>query len=261
MDLSGFKPRVDSSHWYTRAGEAAHQVPRAKGDGMRATTLADARKFKLYPSATNVLGVLNKPALVWYVEEQMTRAVLANPQGKDEPFDYYLNRMRDASKEVVTEAANLGTKIHAGIEDFYNTGDYDKELIGYVSPAVNALDAADFTPIGQEVRVVNHEEGYAGTADLIGSTPSHSSVVVDAKSRKSRKGKFTVYSTDRMQLAAYWVAHFGAIHEGGRIGNLYISTSEPGLAEMVWHDGIEEHYQAFCNAAALWRYENRYDPR
>ena len=35
-----------SQHWYDRDGKAVFEVPKAKGDGMRATTIADARKLK-----------------------------------------------------------------------------------------------------------------------------------------------------------------------------------------------------------------------
>jgi len=51
-----------SMHWYDRDGKAVFEVPKAKGDGMRATTIADARKLNLYPSVTTVLSVIAKPA-------------------------------------------------------------------------------------------------------------------------------------------------------------------------------------------------------
>ena len=38
-----------SQHWYDRDGKAVFEVPKAKGGGMRATTIADARKLGLYP--------------------------------------------------------------------------------------------------------------------------------------------------------------------------------------------------------------------
>ncbi len=52
-----------SMHWYDRDGKAVFEVPKAKGDGMRATTIADARKLNLYPSVTTVLSVIAKPSL------------------------------------------------------------------------------------------------------------------------------------------------------------------------------------------------------
>ncbi len=38
-----------SQHWYDKDGNAVFEVAKAKGGGMRATTIADARKLNLYP--------------------------------------------------------------------------------------------------------------------------------------------------------------------------------------------------------------------
>ena len=51
--MTAVKPE-SASHWYDLDGQPCHEVPRAKGDGMRPTTLADARKLHLLPSVTNV---------------------------------------------------------------------------------------------------------------------------------------------------------------------------------------------------------------
>ena len=66
---------LESSHWYDSAtGEPRHEIPKAKGDGMRKPTIADARKLKLLPSVTSILKVIDKPALTtWKIEQACRR--------------------------------------------------------------------------------------------------------------------------------------------------------------------------------------------
>ena len=69
-----------SQHWYDKDGNACFEVPKAKGGGMRATTLADARKMGLYPSVTTIMGVMAKPQLDDWKLQQVAERAYANPQ-------------------------------------------------------------------------------------------------------------------------------------------------------------------------------------
>jgi hypothetical protein len=65
-----------------------------------------------------------------------------------------------------------------------------------------------------------------------------------------------------MQIAAYARAYFG--EEAPASGaNLYLSTTEPGRAELLQYntERIAHEYQAFLHACALWRHLHNYDPR
>ena len=66
----------DSAHWYTPEGEAVHTVIGTNGRE-RSTNVADARKRGLLPSVTNILGVINKPALLeWKLQQALTAALI-----------------------------------------------------------------------------------------------------------------------------------------------------------------------------------------
>ena len=58
------KLSMGGGHWYTVTGKACHTQPKTKGDGERSTTLRDARKLKLKPSVTTILGATVSPGLV-----------------------------------------------------------------------------------------------------------------------------------------------------------------------------------------------------
>ena len=81
-----------SQHWYDRDGKAVFEVPKAKGGGMRATTIADARKLGLYPSVTTVLGVLDKPQLTDWKLAQVSNWCHGNPPQDNEGVDSYARR-------------------------------------------------------------------------------------------------------------------------------------------------------------------------
>ena len=85
--------RESPSHWYLPDGTAYHEVPRTDGNGMRSATLRDARKVNAFPSVTNILGVLAKPALDAWKQEQAILAALTLPRRDDEPLDSFAHRV------------------------------------------------------------------------------------------------------------------------------------------------------------------------
>ena len=123
-------PRESASHWYFPDGTPIHEVPRADGKGTRPTSLRDARKLGLFPSVTNVLGVIAKPALDAWKQEQAILAALTLPRNEGEPLDEFarldLSQM-DFSEvyAAFTDAARLpdeletGTLIQQKIQDYY----------------------------------------------------------------------------------------------------------------------------------------------
>jgi len=69
----------DAAHWYQRDGRPLHTVLSAKGEP-RPTTLRDARKLNLLPSVTNILGIIAKPELTAWLQEQAVMAALTLPR-------------------------------------------------------------------------------------------------------------------------------------------------------------------------------------
>jgi hypothetical protein len=57
------KPSTNGSHWYALDGKPVHTLPTKDGDGVRPTTIRDARKMGLLPSVTNIISQWDKPQL------------------------------------------------------------------------------------------------------------------------------------------------------------------------------------------------------
>src|SRR6266436_7275945 len=88
----------EACHYYARDGAPVYEVPRAKGDGTRPTTLADARKRDLVPSVTNVLNVAAKPGLETWKAQQLLQSALTLPRIEGETLDAYALRVIEDSK-------------------------------------------------------------------------------------------------------------------------------------------------------------------
>jgi hypothetical protein len=112
------KPRA--SHWYKQEDGLLlpkYEVPNKSKPGMmRKTTLADAKKGNYWPSITNVLGVLNKPALTNWLITQGILAALTLPRKPDESEDQFADRVvTDMDTEGAT-AREFGTRIHDALD-------------------------------------------------------------------------------------------------------------------------------------------------
>ena len=107
-----------------------HEILKAGGDGMKATTLRDARKLHLLPSVTGILDVLDKPALKTWLRKQAALATLRVPPRQEaESEEYWLDRvLAEADKQVVS-AADLGSEIHDALEKAIETGEYSHEML------------------------------------------------------------------------------------------------------------------------------------
>ena len=117
--LSAKPKRGSGGHWYTATGEPRHTMPLAKGDGERNTTLRDAKKHKLFPSVTGILGLFAKPGLDRWKQDQLLRIAYDNPAKMDESFEHFADRCLVEHERPVEEAADFGTRIHDAIEKYF----------------------------------------------------------------------------------------------------------------------------------------------
>jgi len=254
-----------SQHWYDKDGNAVFEVPKAKGGGTRPTTIADARKLNLYPSVTTVLSVLAKPSLDdWKLTQVAERAYSNPPQDGEEPSSYS-RRIIDGAFEQVGEAADLGTRIHAGIELAFKEGisSVPEDVYDYVKLVKQDLEFAGIKLVQHELRLVNDFVGYAGTTDAI-MVKDGKQGILDFKSRKTKPGvKIEPWETEPMQIAAYYAAKWGDIRPSAIGANVYISTTEPGRVQIVTYDDLqlEKAWEAFKSANHLWQYLKNYRPK
>ncbi len=256
--------KFGGAHWYTQSGQPMHEILKAGGDGMKATTLRDARKLHLLPSVTGILDVLDKPALKTWLRKQAALATLRVPPRQEaESEEYWLDRvLAEADKQVVS-AADLGSEIHDALEKAIETGEYSHEMAPYVAPVFDWIWDQGITITEREVVVVNAAEGYAGRVDFFGVDKAGNPVIADYKTRKTKPGeKITPYDGQAAQLAAYAAAKFGpdALPRVRAI-NIYISTTEPGRIHAHEHADIAAEYAAFLACCHIWRHLKGYDPR
>jgi len=295
-----------SSHWYKATGEPCHTVATKSKTAKyptRPVKITDAIELGLFPSVTTILSILDKPALSDWKNEQVAAAALRfvrrtiifdptqaipAPQAADiallrdeqpEGDAILVERIIEDAFRQVEQAADAGTIIHEGCELALQGLDYDLDkpvflpelqkefpLKTFIGPVVEFVRANEITITANEHRVVNLDEGYAGTMDA----PMRSKRgigVLDFKTRKTRPGKPAfAYDEQPMQIAAYHVAHYKSVpepdsHVAGC--NLFISTTEPGRVEPVWHDAhtIGQEWEAFRHLCGYWRIRRGYDPR
>ena len=265
--------RVESaSHWYTTLGEPCHEVPRADGKGMRATTLADARKLGLLPSVTNVLSVLNKPYLnAWKATQYIDAFTEVSLMGTAEDR---IAAAIELAEQRMAMPRDLGTLYHAAIADLIRWWERGKTPAAELLESVNPVTITRFTDWygahcihGTSEKSFASPDGYGGCVDWYGfyredPDDEHEFTVVDFKTQGTKQGKpIRSYNEWAVQLAAY-ANGIGA--HNARLINLVISTTEPGRIEPVeWFEGVEFWYQNFLRVFAVWRsvLGKDYDPR
>ncbi len=250
----------DSAHWYQRDGVACHTVPSLKGEP-RPTTLRDARKLGLLPSVTNILGVIAKPELTAWLQEQAVMAALTLPRNPGESEDDFAKRVVADSQTTRDSAADFGTAFHAGAERVAHTLEVDRADLhsSWLNKYRDWYQANALVLRWTERVLVHPAWGYAGTADLLIEHPVHGLTLVDLKTMKiNPKYKVKPYSTWCYQLAAYR----RALGEPVKCMNLIVNSVEPSAPiEHVWtEDEIETGWQAFTSAHRLWVIEKGYNP-
>lgn len=264
-------PKGQSAHWYHFDGTPQHQMPLKDGDGFRNTTLADARKLRLYPSVSGILQVLGKPGLEKWKIKQAILATLRVPKAQDVSEDHYCSMIRDQANEQVEDAADFGSSVHHEIERFlHHTGDTpfvpSPELGAYVSPAVNWVYGKGIKIENPEKCMVNHEHGFAGTTDAPYRSPTAFGIL-DWKSKKTVPGKkIENYPEQVMQIASYFVTYWGeaALDQPNAWGgNIFISSTERGrcVANMYNRRMLKAAWSVFKVLCDVWRHFNEYDPR
>lgn len=265
------KSSAPSYHWYTREGKPLHRMPLADGSGDRPTDFGDAKRLGLFPSVSEIKGILGKPGLEKWKIKQVALASMRLTRKGEETESYFADRIIDEAFKQVDDAANLGTSIHREIERFF-THDWSKpfepdpKLAIYVSPVINWMISKDIHVENPEAVVVNVAHGYAGTSDCPFRWKKGAGIgVLDYKSRKTKPGEpCEPYDGEAMQIAAYAAAYWKEENLKYCWGaNVYISTTEPGRVDLVMYrpEMLVAEFEAFKLCCAIWRHLRQWDPR
>ena len=261
---------MSGSHWYSLDGKPCHTIKTKDGKSERNTTLRDARALNLLPSVTNIIGILDKPQLTKWKMREVAKAAIAipGPQG-EEPVERFADRAIEAAMSQVSDAADLGTKIHNAIENLMrgSAEEPSEEMRPYVKPVLDWMKKVGVKVTHSEIVLVNAVHGFAGRVDALFTWDDGFGKmgILDFKTKKTKPDeKVEAYDEHVLQLAAYAATHYGAEHLQHVVAaNLFISSTEPGRLDVVKHDKAKlvAAYEAFTQMCAIWRFRKGYDPR
>jgi hypothetical protein len=244
-----------------------------EGRGWYAITIGDDKSFGMrdaramlaegkivVPSVTSIMSVLAKPGLDHWKAEQVAIACWELEKtgiAKDDWIDQCVTTASQASRG----AMDLGSAIHAAIEDCVAGRDYRADLQIYVAPVMAKRAELGIRWSVTEQAMGSTVHGYAGRCD---DYSEEGKVIRDTKSRKSKGKKVPVYETDFAQISAYGMAQFGHEFFKSGSGEVWgISTSEPGLLTVTTKTGPEliPYFNCFLAMNTVWQHVNRFDGR
>ena len=256
----------ESAHWYQRDGMPMHTVLSAKGEA-RPTTLRDARKLGLLPSVTNVLGVIAKPELTAWLQEQAVLAALTLPRQSGECEGDFARRVVADAQGERDKAAGFGTAMHRGAERVAQSLEVDPAdpLAEWLRLYRDWYQTHCVRLVWAERALASARLGFAGTADLLMEHVCRGLTLVDLKTQglkelgNGERMKPTAYKSWCYQLAAYRAA----LGQPVACMNLIVNSREPSEPVEHWwsEEELERGWVAFQSAQTLWSIEKNFDPR
>jgi len=253
-----------SSHWYHQDGRPCYEVPRADGNGMKPTTLREARQMHLVPSVTSVLGIVRKPFLESWKTNQYLEAALEFGEHGAFTTDN-IDEVIESAEARMTVARDTGSQWHAEMERIVRALEERAalDLDAFAMPEETINEVVRW--YRQFELHARHTEmpfacasGYGGCIDWVGQSrlgdgPGAYLTVLDWKTQATKQNQsFRTYPEWAVQLAAY---AYGIGKPDALLVNVCISTTEPGRIEhFVWdRRDNDDNYQAFMDAFAVWR--------
>ena len=274
-------------HWYSEDGKTHHRIinkaqTRFQGkDIFRDTRISDARKHGWLPGFTAIGGQFEKPGLEAWKKKTMWDMLKKCPRGDIEPFQHWKHRVEKALKQELEQYAKLGSRVHEDIEASLNG-----RLIPIVpgeAIAAHCMDQFQAWRHKHVAKVLHSEQtfcspewGYGGCVDLQYTDKDGRYAIVDFKTKRTTEGVKIVQELEqKRQLIAYalGLGKLEAAGPGGCIittqaadwpvlGNLYLSTTEPGRWEyhQVPPEEIPELILSVEKCVWLWKHNNNFNP-
>ncbi len=248
----------DSSHRYWLLNAEAEVVPGAK---VQTTPLV---------GVTSIIGCLDKPALLPWVEEQTCIAVQALAESG--PVDLAAPALRVAMRESQVgwqftrdKRATSGTSIHDALEQLAREGknprlaDFPEQDRGFVRGLASFWLDARPDVIATEVVVASGEHGIAGRLDLHARIAERE-LVVDAASGERATfgpGRFlwdaktskAVHPVENFtQLAGYEILFRESHDQAGTDGQIVLRLDESGSYEVALSTAVPGDFLAILGA-------------
>lgn len=259
-----------SAHWYacTESGafRPCHEVPKKDG-GMRATTLADARKLGLLYSVTKVCDVVRKPALENWKLQNALLAALTLPRRDGEAMDEFAYRVVEDMDQQSEKAKSFGSLLHHEIERYLAipTSFIDWTCEKHLIAVRDWLKEHCEQVHASEIIVGDPALGVAGKLDLDCTLKQYGRCVVDFKTQRVKDGKPEFYDEWPLQIAAY---RHGRQREFNwftptpmRIVSVVINSDpdKPEIYAHWWSDEID-YMALFRGLLDFLKYQTGYDP-
>jgi len=157
------------------------------------------------------------------------------------------------AKEIVTEAAGVGTRMHKYLEDFVETGEWPEP--GSNPYAIQAHTMAeqiktkalcDVDEIwGSEINLYMPQM-YAGTTDLVGQYKGNPAIMDFKQSNKPKKEEWVVDYF--LQLVAYAEAHNEIYGTDIREGHVFMCSRDLTYQQFdIWPDQYDEWRNEWYN--------------
>ena len=254
-------------HYYDEAGNPRHTYQNDKGKiiSMRFPRVATEN---LFPSVSTVIhDTLANGQLIEYAKRQVAEAAwLKIGEGLTslDEKQAWVDAVLEASEADKDEAADLGTAIHASIQNHLAGEDYNKEHDQYILPVGRFLKENHVELFKVEHTFADVDYGYGGTIDLACKV-NGLCCIVDWKSRRTKPEdkKLKPYESHPLQIAAYAQAYFGLLSGDEPIGcNVYLSTTEPGRMDVCWYSAEElrNEFTKFSHLLSYWQMAREYYP-
>lgn len=147
---------------------------------------------KYYPSVTQILSVIDKPALRIWFGKQVYMATALNPAISEQ------EALAEPTKQS-TSAKSRGTAVHDIVEAYENTGKVaglEGPFQGYARAFESWINSNDIKVIGHEQTVKSEKYHYAGTLDLLVEV-NGKLTLIDVKTGKD------IYPEAHLQVSAY----------------------------------------------------------
>lgn len=252
--------KPENGHFYASDGTPRHFIEcKTKPGQTRPTTIADARREGWLPSVTQVLKVLDKPALRQWLIVQAVHAVVTAPDLLGEGIDAKIERVLVTEKqqdEESSRARDLGSAIHEALELSLQGQKCDPEMDPYIQPVFMRVKECGEIVACEKVLV---GDGYAGKVDLVLRTVAGIEIWDFKTTKKLPKAS---WPEAKLQTSAYGMAWKDSAVVA--TGNFYISTDLAHQGEFVecrqmdWHDTFEN---GFVPVFKAWCWLNNYSPK
>lgn len=197
-----------------------------------------------YVSVTNILKVIDKPAIRYWYGKQIYFAMLADPT---------LNEAEAMASpyKVSDKAKSRGSTVHSLIEALKGgakIGEVPEEFAGYKKAFESWMEDIKPEIIENEKTVINKLDKYAGTLDMLAKVGGKLHVV-DFKTSKTGE----TYMEAELQVSAYAKA-LGNIE-----GAIIVGLGENGKYTHKNVVEMDRLYKAFIACRDLWYFLNKED--